>query len=128
MPDIVWNFWLLTAGLLAAATAGIHFFLGGPEIARPLLQARDIGAIAKHTNYYCWHLVTITLAAMAIGFIHAAATPGAHSSAVTWTVLAFAFAVWNIGLILWKRLSPRHMVQWVLFLPIGATGLAGLLA
>lgn len=123
-----WNLWFLAAGILSAATTAIHFFLGGREIALPLLQARDIGTIPKHTNYYCWHLVTITLLAMTAGFIHAASSPVAHGSAVTWTLLALFFALWNIGLILWKRLDPKHMVQWALFLPIAGSGLAGMLA
>lgn len=123
-----WNIWLLVAGLLSLLTAAVHFFLGGREVALPLLQARDINNVAKHTNYYCWHLVTIVLVAMGAGFIHAALQPGDWVGAVTWTGLAGAFTLWNIALILWKRLNPKHMVQWALFLPITATGMIGLLS
>lgn len=116
---------LAAAAALSALTTAIHVFLGGPETAKPLL-ASDLERIPKFTNYYCWHLVTITLAAMACGFAIAALTPGAAFSAITWTLIAAAFAIWSIALFIWKRMHPLALPQWALFTPIAGLGVWGL--
>ena len=53
--------WFIGATLLSFATCAIHVVAGGRFVAQPLLQANDLARIAKFTNYYCWHLVTIVL-------------------------------------------------------------------
>ena len=116
---------LAVAAGLSAFTACIHAFLGGRDVARPLLQA-DMARVPKFTNYYCWHIVTIVLVAMALGFAHAAVAPAAMIGAVTWTLIAAAFAVWSIALFLWKRMHPFALPQWALFAPIAALGVWGL--
>ncbi|MDZ4760582.1 MAG: hypothetical protein SGJ21_05880 [Alphaproteobacteria bacterium] len=57
------NPWLAATAATRVQTAGIHLCLGGREIARPLLDS-GIRPVPKHTNYFCWHMVTLTL----IGF------------------------------------------------------------
>ncbi|MCH9808742.1 MAG: hypothetical protein K0U74_13515 [Alphaproteobacteria bacterium] len=121
------NPWLSAAGVAAAFAALIHFFAGGREIARPLLEAGDIAPIPKYTNYYCWHLVTIILIAMSAGFFYAAWDPHSVGLSVTWTLVAAAFAIWSLGLSMWKGLSPLEMLQWVFFVPIVLFGLVGIM-
>ena len=121
------NPWHCAAGVLAALTVLIHFIAGGREIARPLLEAGDIARIPKHTNYYCWHLVTIILAAMSAGFFYAAINPQSVGLSVTWTAVAGAFVIWSLGLGLWKGLSPLQLPQWIFFVPIVILGLIGIL-
>ena len=121
------NIWLAAAALASLATALIHIFAGERHVARPLLRASDLASIPKHTQFYCWHIVSILLLAMAFGYAYASVAPTAIALNVMLTALAASFALWNIGLILWKRLSPKHMIQWALFLPISLLGLAGLM-
>ncbi len=120
------NIWLAAAALVSLATALIHIFAGEREIARPLLNATDLASIPKHTQFYCWHIVSIVLLAMAAGYGYGSVEPTAIALNVMLTALAASFTIWSIGLILWKRLSPKHMIQWALFLPICSLGLAGL--
>lgn len=126
MFDDIHNYWLLAAGAAAGLTTLIHIFGGGPEVVRPLLAARDIGEVPKLVSYYCWHLVTITLTAMAFAFTYAALTPGEPMLAIMWTVIAAAFALWSILLVVWKQQKAIEMPQWILFAAIAALALPGL--
>jgi len=112
------------AALLSLATWGIHTFVGGPFAAKPLL-ASDMKTAPKLTNYYCWHLVTLTLLAMSGGFAHAATTEGAHDLGAFLTILAIAFCLWSVALFVWKRRHPIELPQWILFAAISAAALWG---
>ena len=116
---------LAAAAALSAFTAAVHAFLGGRDVAKPLLEA-EMARTPKLTSYYCWHVVTITLIAMSLGFAIAAADPGAAISAVTWTLIAAAFAIWSVALFIWKRMHPFALPQWALFAPIAGLGAWGL--
>ncbi len=122
MFDDIHNYWLLAAGVAAGLTTLIHIFGGGPEVVRPLFAAQDIEETPRLLNYYCWHLVTITLAAMAFAFTYASLTPGETMLALMWAVISAAFALWSILLIAWKKQKAIEMPQWILFAAI--TGLA----
>ncbi len=52
---------------------------------------------------------------MTIAFAWAAISPPAVEVAIMAELLAVAFTLWNLGLIVWKEQSFRHMPQWVLF-------------
>ena len=123
------NTYFLLAALLSIGVLAAHIFGGGRFYVRPLLAA-DLHPVPKYVHYYCWHIVTMTLAAMAVSFGRAAVHPGARDLAVLMTVLAAGFAVWSLGLVLWKRQRPLHMPQWALFAagrglrPSGAGGLS----
>ncbi|NVJ98040.1 MAG: hypothetical protein HWE25_07805 [Alphaproteobacteria bacterium] len=109
------NNFFLAASMASAFTALLHLFLGGREIAAPLLKARDMRAVAKYTNYYCWHMVSIVLATMAAGYGWSAFRPQSTEIAVLFSFLALAFCVWNVLLVFWKKQHPLHMPQWILF-------------
>lgn len=128
MFDVIQNNWLLGAGVAAGMTALTHTFVGGPEIAKPLLRARDIPDMPKYVNYYCWHAVTITLFAMAVGFVWAAIDPSQTGLAVMWTFIALLFMAWSIVLVTWKRQNPWMMPQWVMFMVVSVLAVAGLVA
>ena len=122
----VHNPWFMAAGVTSLVTMLIHFTLGGREIARPLLDASGLDPIAKSTNYYFWHLVTLTLVAMASGFVWGAVAEQAADVAFLVLVLAVSFAIWNIALVVWHRRSPLLMPQWILFCAISVLGATGL--
>ncbi|MGJ8612368.1 MAG: hypothetical protein ACSHWY_14795 [Octadecabacter sp.] len=126
MLDFVQNYWLFAAGIAAGLSCLIHTFLGGPEIARPLLASNDIHDVPKYVNYYCWHLVTMTIAAMAVGFVWAAIDPTQTGLAWMWTVMAVLFMLWSLALIRLKRQNIWHMPQWTLFGLISVLAVIGL--
>ncbi len=121
------NPWLALAAVTATFTALVHCFAGGRFIVPPLLEAGDIHPIPKFTHYYCWHLVSLILFAIGIGFAYGAVRPDGLDLAVAATVVSGAYFVWNVALIVWKSLSPKRMPQWALFLPTTVLGIAGLL-
>ena len=119
------NYALAAASGLTAVVWALHTFVGGPATAGPLL-ASSLPPVAKYTNYYCWHLVTIVLLGLSGAFAYAAVVPAGRDVAVLATVTVVAFALWSVLLILWKHRRPWQLPQWLLFLAIGGAALAGL--
>lgn len=119
------NPWLVSAALAAFATFVIHTVIGGRLIARPLLAARDLARIPRLTAYYCWHMVTIVLFAMALALAWAArhANPPLVSLVL---LLAVAFTALSLGLVAAYRVSPWQLPQWSLFLLVAVLSGAGL--
>jgi hypothetical protein len=121
------GFWL-AAAFASAATCAVHTFVGGRVIAGPLLAAGDLRTVPKVTAYFCWHMVTIVLAAMTVGFGWAAANP--RGAVLAWFLvgLAMAFALLNLGLgYLWRLHPLRRLPQWMFFVLIAGLGVAGAL-
>jgi len=119
------NVWFAAAAGLSAITCALHAVLGGREAARPLLAAKDLDRIAKFTNYYCWHLVTITIGALGAAFAYASMPDARSELAVFATGTAFLFSLWSLGMIARFQLRPLQFGQWALFLPIALLGLVG---
>jgi len=119
------NVFLLPAAV-AALIAALHFFVGGRELARPLLRQNALSSVVTLTHYYCWHLVTITLLGLAAAFGYASLAPDGRVLAVFATVAAGLFAVWGLALVLWQAQRHRDMPQWMLFAVLAACGAAAL--
>ena len=120
------NLWLALAAALAAATTLIHAVLGGRHVAAPLLAAERLHAVSKFTMYYCWHLMTIVLAALALAFGLAATGHGSCDLALFATAGAALFCLWSLGMIGLFRLRIAHFPQWALFAVITLSGAIGL--
>lgn len=116
------NFWLLAAAIASAATLLIHFFIGGREIAAHLLKDDLLHPVVRMTSYFCWHLVTIMLAAMTVLLALPATGASPVILAQIGTAIAAASLLLNIGINLRFRLNWVHHIQWVLFGAV--TGLA----
>ncbi len=120
------NFWFLSAAVLSTAICVLHITMGGREAARPLLATTELDHVAKYTNYYCWHLVTIAIAVMAAAFAFAS-RPGANADAAIFaSANAIVFALWSVIMIVKHKLSPLQFGQWALFLLVGFLGAVGL--
>ena len=117
--------WLLGAALAAFATFLIHVLLGGRQFVPPLLAA-ELQSIVKHTLYYAWHLVTVSLALMAGAFAWAAFAPDARAAAIVATALAGLFLAVNVVQNMAMRLSFTQHPQWIFFLVVTLLGAAGL--
>ena len=127
MLDFVQNTWLFAAGIAALLVNLLHVFAGGPEIIRPVLRSETLHDVPKYVNYYCWHLVTLTIAAMGIGLIWAAIDPTQTGLAWMWTVMAVLFTLWSVILVIWKKQKPFHMPQWTLFAVVSVLAIIGML-
>jgi len=121
------NAWFLSAAGAAALICAIHVVAGGREAVRPLLASTEINRSAKYTHYYCWHLVTITIAALAAAFAYASRSGASSDLAVLATSMSFLFALLNVIQIAIFRLPMKEFGQWILFLGLGLLGIAGLL-
>lgn len=114
-----------SAAVLSAAVFLIHTFLGGRTIARPLLATPDLHPIPKLTSYYCWHIVTITLAVVSGMFAYAAVAEGGKDIAWAATLLTFGYCGLGLAVPVLNKQKFSHMPQGWLFLPIAILGVAG---
>lgn len=121
------NAWFLSAAGVAALICAIHVVAGGREAVRPLLASIELNQSAKYTHYYCWHLVTITIGALAAAFAYASRPGAGPDVAVLATGMSFLFALLSIVQIAIFRLPMKEFGQWVLFLGLALLGLAGLM-
>lgn len=119
------NIALALASLLTLVTWAIHTFVGGPEIARPLLRS-ELETVPKLTNYYCWHLVTLTMLGLAAALGLAAFLPDWRNAAILSTLLTTTYALWSLWLMLSRHRRIQELPQWVLFGTIAAVAAAGL--
>ncbi len=120
------NTWFLAAAAGSALICGLHINFGRIETSKALLEAPDLKTVPKFTAYYCWHLVSITLAGMALAFWIAAGDQGARPLAVFATFGSGSFAIWSLSMIAIFKLRVWHFPQWALFLPVAVLGLLGL--
>jgi len=112
----------LLPAAVAAVIAATHLVFGGREIVRPLLRHAALPPVVTLTHYYCWHMVTITLAGLIGAYTYAALAPDGHALAVVATLLSGLFCLWGLALVLWKRQRHRDMPQWILFAMLTASG------
>ncbi len=117
--------WLFIASGLSALTLLVHVIAGGRSVARPVLES-ELSAEPKYASYYCWHMVSIVIAFMALAFALPALSLASIDLAWAATLLAFLFAVWSLALTVWKRQRFITLPQWLLFLPIAVAGFLGL--
>jgi len=119
------NLFLIAAAVLSAGVFLIHTFLGGRTIAVPLLKSGDLHPVPKYVAYYCWHLVTIVLAAIAVMF--AVAGVRAQSLDLAWvaTALTALFCLLGLAVPPIKKQKYGDMPQGWLFLPIFLLGTLG---
>lgn len=117
---------LVIAGVLALAVCLLHLIFGGRDIVRPFLAADHLPSVPRYTMYFCWHLVTLSIAGMGAAFLVAARPGGAESLAWFATVGAASFALLSFAMNARLRLSFAQHPQGFLFVPVAAFGAAGL--
>ena len=116
------NIAFIVAAALSFFTCGVHFFAGGREVARPLLASTALPPASKWLNYYCWHIVTILLLAMAAGFAWSALHVSALALAVFLTALALACSVLSAWTALKGGVAPLKFPSTSLFALIALAG------
>lgn len=124
------NLLMLSAGALAALTAGVHLIAGHLDTERPLL-ASSLAEVPKRTLQGCWHVASVAQATSAaallyVGFADAASAP-ALARFIAANYLGFGLVFLAIAC---SAHSPRRFVrlpQWALLLPIAALAWAATL-
>ncbi len=123
------NKFLLSAAILAAATAAIHALAGGQDTVTPLLDSH-LAEVPRLTLYAVWHMATAALAlsaaALFIGAMPRYAAAGRLMVlfvSALWLAFGVVFvlvATFQSGAGLYFKLP-----QWVLLLPVGLLGVVG---
>lgn len=114
------------AGTIAALWFLVHIFLGGRDIAGPLLASTELHPVVRDVNYICWHFVSVGIAGMA-GFFLWAGYVGDTSLAMAGTLMAAGFTLTGVAIAFKQGANHLAVPQGWLFLPIAALGIAGLL-
>ena len=120
---------LLSSAVLAAVTAAIHLFAGGPDVVAPLLDS-PLAVEPRLTLYAVWHMATATMILSAAA-LFVAASPR-YATASRFMVL-FISALWlSFGAVFLAiaTLQPGtglylKLPQWALLLPVGVLALLG---
>jgi hypothetical protein len=120
---------LLAASLMAAFTTGVHVFMGGADIASPLLES-TLAAEPRLTLYAVWHMASITLGLSAIAYFIAGLPRHEQSSR---SLVVFVSALWlgfALIFVVIALIQPENgwllkLPQWVLLAPVGLLGLWG---
>ncbi|MGC5038692.1 MULTISPECIES: hypothetical protein [unclassified Streptomyces] len=121
------NGWLLTAGVVAAATTLVHLTAGGRSVVRPLLGSA-MAAEPRRTLHVVWHMVTADLLLSSVvllvsAFAAAPSTPLVRFMAAQYLAYAAVFLVVALAAD-WPRPLLR-LPQWMLLLPVGVLALVG---
>ena len=124
------NLLFILSGLMATVSAAVHLFVGGRQVARPLLDSGLEEGI-KLTMYACWHLVSaslmlsaLTLLSAGFGIFEAAEGGLVLFISVLWLLFGVVFLAISLGMS-----RPRGLFrfpQWVLLIPVGVLGILGL--
>ncbi len=115
----------LVTGIGAAALAALHTFVGTPDVADPLL-ASTLEDRAKYINFFCWHIVTIVLWAVAAGYLWSAIVKHSTELIVFLTIMMACIGIWGVLLPPGVGMSYMTMPQGWLFFPIVTVALFGL--
>jgi len=124
------NWFIISAGLVAAFTTIGHFAIGTKEYLRPMLAA-DIEPVPKQVMHAVFHYVSVylilsSLALLAVGF--GFLTDPLPSLMVRFIALNYLFfAIWQIVIASASKI-PRgilKMFQWVFFIIIAVLAWLG---
>jgi hypothetical protein len=118
-------FWAAAAASLV--TLAVHTFVGGAFVARPLLSDQSLPKAAKWLAYYCWHIVTLLLLAMAAAFGAAATESLAGQAAFGLAAFCAACSFLCVAVALKAGIAPWRFPATTLFAVVSAFGLAGAL-
>lgn len=120
MPD---HITFASASLLSFVWFLVHLFVGGKQVARPLLDS-DLDPMVLQTQYLCWHLTSATIAIMALFFAMAVwlATP---AYGVAGLILAGGFVLVGVGVVPLRGWSFKTVPQGWLFVPVVALAAFG---
>lgn len=118
--------WVICAGLMAGVCA-LHIVLGGRIYVRPILLQSEMRKSVVAGHYFCWHLVSLFLAALSAGYFYVAT----HAELMDMAYGLIAITVGAAALNLWvgRKLKVRlwYLPQWALFSSVAVVAIWGCL-
>jgi hypothetical protein len=118
-------FWVAAA--VAAITFYVHTFIGGVRVAGPLLADESLPRATKWLAYYCWHLVTMMIAAMTLFFAAAASFGIASSMVLAFSLFCISCSALSAIVAIKGSIAPLRFPSTTLFAVMGLAGTAGAL-
>jgi hypothetical protein len=119
------NIGFAVAALFSFLAFLAHTFGNIKTTVRPLLES-DLADASKYLTYYCWHIVTLTLAAVVAAFAYAAVVRDGKDVGAFATAISVGCLLWSVLMNQLKKLRIRDFPQWVFFIPICAPAIWGL--
>jgi hypothetical protein len=110
------------AAIAALVTFGVHTFVGGVYVARPLLADQGLPKAAKWLAYYCWHIVTMLLFALSLSYGAAAMGRLPEGASVGLSAFAAACSLLSIVVALKGGIAPWRFPSTTLFALTAALG------
>ena len=121
----IFLFWVAAA--VAAITFYVHTFIGGDRVAQPLLADESLPLATKWLSYYCWHLVTIMIAAMTMFFAAVASFGIASPLVLAFSLFCLSCSGLSAIVAVKGGIAPWRFPSTTLFAIVGLAGTAGVL-
>ena len=115
------SIWLWAATAASLGCWGVHTFVGGRQIVSPLM-ASNLEPMPKYVLYFVWHIATLAIAFIAIGFALAALYPGLWPLGINSAALSLLIALLIFGVAVSRKMSFGDMPQWTVFLVMALLG------
>lgn len=122
------NGYALAAAIVALATVLVHLIPGGRFVARPLLENRSLPRASKWLNYFCWHIVTVMIIFIGIGFYWSGQGPENRSALVFLSAFTAVVSMLSAAVALTARINPFKFPSTSLFAVTSILGWASLYA
>ena len=118
---------LWAAAVMSVITFAIHTFIGGPVVAKPLLENTNLPKASKWLNYYTWHVTTIFTFSMGGAYVYVALNPNKPELVVFLTIITGALSVLSGAVAIKGKINPFRFPSTSLFASVFLLGLASLL-
>jgi len=118
---------LLAAAVMSVVTFVTHTFIGGPVVAKPLLENTNLPKASKWLNYYTWHVTTIFTLSMGGAYVYVALNPNKPELVVFLTIITGALSVLSGAVAIKGKINPFRFPSTSLFASVSLLGLASLL-
>lgn len=121
-------YFLWAATIMSIVTFAVHTFVGGPVVAKPLLDNANLPKASKWLNYYTWHVTTIFTLFMGGAYAYVALNPDRPELVIFLTAVTAALSILSAAVALKGNINPLRFPSTSLFASVSLLGLAGLLA
>jgi hypothetical protein len=118
---------LWAAAVMSVITFAVHTFIGGPVVAKPLLENTNLPKASKWLNYYTWHVTTIFTLSMGGAYVYVALHPNRPELVVFLTVITGVLSVLSGAVAIKGNINPFRFPSTSLFASVSLLGLASLL-
>jgi len=122
----VFLYW--TAAIMSLVTFSVHTFIGGPRVAVPLLENKNLPRASKWLSYYCWHITTIYTFFMGGGYAYVAMNPDRPELAVFLSLLNASLSILSVVVARKGGINPFRFPSTSLFAIVSTLGFIGLLS